>query len=392
SHIKFAKTPADMKATRIAMGEADALIGCDLVVAAGDDALSKLQLDSATAVTDTTVVPTSEFSKNPDWQLDGDEQFERLTRMLGDRAQGIDAQGLASVLMGDAIFANMLLVGAAWQQGGVPLSLEALHRAIELNGVKIDENKRAFDLGRLAVADPDGVQKMLPGTNAPMLIDAHRPTSLDDVIADRTARLTEYSNAAFAKSYTATVSRVRKAVDAAGLDNALADAVARGLYKLMAVKDEWEVARLYTRPEFRKSLAETFEGTPELTFYFGAWPYGGIDPKTGQARKGAVKGKMAMRMFGLLNRLRGLRGTFADPFRNSVEAKLGRHLLDLYEEDIDFALANLSSNKSELLTELLDLPTKIRGYGHVRQESVKTLKPRREALKAEIAGKSAQAA
>ncbi|MGB0855220.1 MAG: indolepyruvate ferredoxin oxidoreductase family protein, partial [Pikeienuella sp.] len=247
SHIKFARTPADMKATRIAMGEADALIGCDLVVAAGDDALSKLQLDSATAVTDTTVVPTSEFSKNPDWQLDGDEQFERLTRMLGDRARGIDAQGLASVLMGDAIFANMLLVGAAWQQGGVPLSLEALHRAIELNGVKIDENKRAFDLGRLAVGDPDEVQKMLPGTNAPELLDAHRPASLDDVIADRTARLTEYGNVAFAGRYSAAVSRVRKAVDAAGLGNALTDAVARGLYKLMAVKDEWEVARLYTR-------------------------------------------------------------------------------------------------------------------------------------------------
>ncbi len=387
SHIKIAVTPEEMRATRIANGEADALIGCDLVVAAGDEALSKLTPGKSVAVTDTTVVPTSEFSKNPDWQLSGAEQVERLTRVLEADARALEAQDLAEKIMGDRVFANMLLMGASWQQGGIPLSLEALHRAIELNGVAVEKNKQAFDLGRLAMADPQAT-RALAGENGPIDLDAHRSKTLDEVIAHRSENLTEYKNAAFARTYTDRLAALR----AKNLPDAAQMAVARGLYKLMAVKDEWEVARLYSKPSFRESLQDTFDGDMELTFYFGAWPYGGTDPKTGKPVKGAVKGKTAMRFFGLMNRFRGLRGTFADPFRNSEEAVLARRLLADYQGDIDFALANWDDAKAAELTELLDLPEQIRGYGHIRERHAKAVESRRAALRAAIAGQNTIAA
>ncbi|MDK3075353.1 indolepyruvate ferredoxin oxidoreductase family protein [Sedimentitalea sp. JM2-8] len=392
SHIKMARTPADMAATRIATGEADALIGCDLVVAAGDETLGKLDIDEAVAVTDTTVVPTSDFAKNPDWQLNGDEQLSRLTRLLGDRARGLDAQRLATRLLGDSVFANMLLVGASWQQGGLPLSHEALMRAIDLNGVKPAENRRAFDLGRLAIADPDAVAAMLRGSEEPVDLGARREKSLDELVDHRSGELIAYDGDRLARRYRDMVAGVRSASQAAGLGEELTVAVARYYYKLLAVKDEWEVARLYSKPGFRNSLAETFEGTPELTFYFGAWPYGGRDEKTGRMVKGAVSGKKALRFFGLMNRLRGLRGTMLDPFRNSEEAILARRLLADYEADIDFALAHLSRDKATELADLLALPEHIRGYGHVRERHAAEVEKRRKALRTKIAASPAVAA
>ncbi|MCT8159420.1 indolepyruvate ferredoxin oxidoreductase family protein [Pseudoruegeria sp. SHC-113] len=379
SHIKIAASPAQMRATRIAMGEADALIGCDLVVAAGDEALSRLNVGAAVAVTDTTVVPTSAFSANPDWQLNGAEQVERLTRLLGTRAQAMDAQALAEAVMGDRVFANMVLMGAAWQQGGIPLSLAAIHRAIELNGVAVAANLKAFDLGRIAQAEPEAAAALM-GKGAPVDLAAHREVPLADLIQRRTVDLTAYQDAAFAARYTAMLDKVQ----AAGLPEAAIRAVAKGYYKLMAVKDEWEVARLYTRPAFRAELDAAFDGEKELTFYFGAWPFGGTDPKTGNPVKGAVKGRTALRAFALLNRLRRLRGTRFDPFRNSEEARLGRDLLALYEDDIAFALSHWSPASAETLSELLDLPEHIRGYGHVRARHAEAAAKRRAELRARV--------
>jgi indolepyruvate ferredoxin oxidoreductase len=387
SHIKLALSPDQMRATRIAAGEADALIGCDLVVAAGDEALSKLTPGKSVAVSDTTVVPTSEFSQNPDWQLDGAEQAERLTRVLGEDARTLNAQDLAEQVMGDRVFANMLLMGAAWQQGGIPLSLDAIHHAIDLNGVAVARNKQAFDLGRLAMADPDAAQR-LGGDTAPIPLAAHRDQSLDDIITRRVAELTDYKDAIYAKRYSYMVDRVKDA----GLSEDAVRAVARGYYKLLAVKDEWEVARLYSKPAFRQSLQDTFDGDMDMTFYFGAWPYGGKDPKTGKMVKGAVSGKTAMRFFGLLNRFRHLRGTLLDPFRNTDDAKLARQLLAEYESDIDFALANASPSKVEHITDLLRLPEHIRGYGHVRERHAAEAEAKRKSLRAAITGQQADAA
>ncbi|TMV09931.1 indolepyruvate ferredoxin oxidoreductase family protein [Ruegeria sediminis] len=387
SHIKIAARPEDMRATRIAAGEADALIGCDLVVAAGDEALSKLTAGKSVAVTDTTVVPTSEFSKNPDWQLNGGEQLERMNRILGADSRGLTAQDLAEKVMGDRVFANMVLMGASWQQGGIPLSLEAIHRAIELNGVAIDRNKRAFDLGRLAFADHKAARR-LTGEGAPVELDAHREQSLDEIVARRVEELKAYRNDAFARSYADRIAEVRET----GLPDNAVVAVARGLYKLMAVKDEWEIARLYSKPEFRKSLNETFEGDMELTFHFGAWPYGGTDPKTGKPVKGPVKGKTALRFFAWMNRLRALRGTILDPFRNSEETRMARELLADYQADIDFAMANASADNAPAIAELLNLPEQIRGYGHVRERHAAAAGQKRAELRAAILAGEANAA
>ena len=371
-----------MRATRIAMGEADALIGCDLVVAAGDEALSTLKSDDAVAVTDTTVVPTAEFSKNPDWQLSGAEQLQRLTRTLGDRARGLDAQRIAEQAMGDRVFANMLLLGASWQQGGIPLSLEAIHRAIELNGVQIKQNVMAFDLGRLAFADPEAVARMIsPAT--PIDLASRRLDKLPNLIEHRAKALTSYQDARFAKRYTDMMARVAK------LDEASRHAVAKGYYKLLAVKDEWEVARLYSDPAFRKGLKETFDGELKLTFHVGAWPFGRVSAATGKPVKGEA-GQWLLGVFGLMARLSFLRGSVVDPFRNNIEAKLARQVMADYEADIDFALANAAPENAAQVAELLDLPKHIRGYGHVRVRHVEATKKMRDALRAAIIAEKKQ--
>lgn len=387
SHIKIALTPAEMRATRIAAGEADSMIGCDLVIAAGDEALSKLTPGRSVAVTDTTAVPTSEFSKNPDWSLSGAEQFERLTRTLGDKAVGLDAQDLAEKIMGDRVYANMLLMGASWQQGGIPLSLEAIHRAIELNGIGVEKNMQAFGLGRMAIADPEAT-KRLGGDTSPIQLDQYREISVEDFVTHHKADLTDYENAALATKYADMVAKVADA----NLGDAATMAVARGYYKLLAVKNEWEVARLYMKPSFRKNLEEAFDGELDLTFYFGAWPYGGVDPNTGKVVKGAVKGKTALRFFKLMNGLRFLRSSVVDPFRNNDEAKVARRLLAEYEADIEFALGQATNANTAQITELLNLPDQIRGYGHVRERHAKEVETKRAALGADVINGQAQAA
>lgn len=380
SHIKIAKTPEAMKATRIAKSEADTLIGCDLVVAVGDEALSKLNIDSAVAVTDVTVVPTAEFSRNPDWILNGDAQLQRLTQTLGTRARGLSAQLLAEKVMGDRIYANLILVGAAWQQQGIPLSLEAIYKAIELNGVKIEKNKRAFDLGRLAYADWSAAERLYNKEDDPL---QQSPQTLDEILSVRVQELTNYKNARYAKRYADVVDRCRTA----GLDNTTLAAVARGYYKLLAVKDEWEVARLYSKPEFMESLQNAFEGDIKLTFHVGAWPFAKKDKRTGIVTKGDA-GQWLLKVFSVMSRLRFLRGSIVDPFRHNAEARVARVVLKEYEEDIDFALAVNYTDRApadrELIFKLLDLPEQIRGYGHVRERHVKKVQLLRNKLRTEI--------
>jgi len=386
SHIKIAASPEAMRATRIATSEAGALIGCDLVVAAGDEALSKLNLDHAVAVTDTTVVPTAEFSKNPDWELNGEEQLERLTRLLGERARGLTAQTLAEKVMGDRVFANMLLVGAAWQQQGIPLSLEAIHRAIELNGVQVEKNKQAFDLGRLAFANWDSAMQLM-GDNVPINLAEKQEQTLEEIIAIRIKELTQYKDAAYAKKYSNLLEKATHA----GLSQKALKAIAKGYFKLLAIKDEWEVARLYSKPEFKAALNDTFKGDMKLTFSVGAWPFSKTDKKTGTIIKGEA-GQWLLSVFGLMSRLRWLRGSFFDPFRNNAEAKLARRALEDYEADIDFALEYYEIADSVLIEQLLNLPDQIRGYGHVRERHFEQIQSVREKLRVEIGRPNVKAA
>jgi indolepyruvate ferredoxin oxidoreductase len=387
SHVKIAESPEQMRATRIAAGEANAIIGSDLVVTAGDEALSKMASSKSLAVVDTTVVPTAAFSMNPDWTLDSEAQVGRLSQVLGEHLHTLDAQTLADRVMGDRVFANMLLMGASWQQGGIPLSLEAIHRAIELNGVAVAKNKQAFDLGRLAYADAPAARR-LAGDEVAVVVKFHSEPSVDDIVAHREKELIDYQDVSLAKRYSDMVQQVRNA----GLNEASVKAVARGYYKLLAVKDEWEVARLYTKPSFRKALADTFDGDMKLTFHFGAWPYGGFNKETGKFTKGEISSSRAMLFFKMMNRFRFLRGTILDPFRYSEERRLDVKLLADYEADIEIALSSNSAELAARITELLDLPEQIRGYGHVRERHAQAVNKRRDELRAAILTREVKAA
>src|SRR5271165_462077 len=316
SHVRMALKPDGLHATRIAAGEADALIGCDLIVAAGDESLSKLS-PSSRAVISADVTPTAEFARNPDWSVDAQALVERLTSVLGDGAFVLDAQRLAKELLGDAIASNMFMLGAAWQKGLVPLRRAAIERAIELNGVAIEANKQAFEWGRRAAHDLAGVEK-LAARNEPE--PAPAPT-LDALIERRIEQLKESRGERDAARYRALIERVTAAEQAAGLGEALTAAVARSYHKLLAVKDEWEVARLFAAPEFGRALGQEFDGPYKLHFHIGAWPFARPDPRTGVMGKGEA-GPWAMTGFRVMARLRFLRGSLLDPFRNSDERKL----------------------------------------------------------------------
>jgi len=369
----------------VATGEADALIGCDLIVSAGDETFSKLRAGSGGVVC-TDMVPTSEFSRNPDWNPDADGLAAKLAGVFGERGLAMEALRLSTALMGDAITANMFMLGAAWQRGLVPLTFDAIDRAIELNGVAIESNRRAFLWGRRAAHDLTAVERIATGSGPAsaqvIRFDPKKPATLAELMAVRIGYLTDYQDAAYANRYAATVERVKQAEAALGRGDALARAVAKYLFKLMAHKDEWEVARLYARPEFRKELDRAFEGDFKLKFHVAGGPFGRRDPVSGKLVKREV-GPWLMTAFRLMAPLRGLRGGALDPFRNSSERRLARELLATYEADLERVLAGLDADNHGVAVKLASLPERVRGYGHVREQHAEAVAKEREALLAQ---------
>ncbi|GIK76295.1 MAG: indolepyruvate ferredoxin oxidoreductase [Chloroflexota bacterium] len=389
SHVKIANRPEDLFATRIASGEANAVIGCDLIVAASADTLSKLNQENGGIVADASLTPTSEFSKNPDWRINSADLVNELKRAAPDRALTLNASNIATKLFGDAIYMNIVLLGASWQTGVIPLSHDALMRAIELNGVNVARNKQAFEIGRLAAHDPAKIETMLrAGARG---ASPERERTLEDIIADRRRVLTDYKDSAYADRYERAVRAIAAAEARLHAGDALARAAAHGYFKLLAHKDEWEVARLYTQPAFREQLTSAFEGDLKLTFHVGAWPFGRFDEKAGTYVKGEV-GPWLMPLFGIMARLRGLRGSWLDPFKNNAEAKLAARLLAEYEADLAFTQSNLSPGALGEFTSLLSLPEKIRGYGHVRQRHADEAAQERARLLAKLREPQVEAA
>ncbi len=363
AHVRMARAPGALHATRIASGEADALIGCDLIVAAGDECVSKLN-PRTRAVISADLTPTADFARNPNWSVDAEGLIERLKSALDDKALVLDGQRLAAALLGDAIASNMFMLGAAWQKSLIPLRREAIDRAIELNGVAIEANKQAFEWGRRAAHDLVSVEALVAGDEP----QADEAPPLDALIERRAAHLTDYGNASYAARYRALVERVRAAERTAGLGEALTKAVARSYHKMLAVKDEWEVARLFAAPEFRRALAQEFEGPYRLHFHLGAWPFARPDPRTGMMGKGEA-GPWAMTTFHVMARLKFLRGTWFDPFRNSDERKLERRLVGEFETDVEELLVRLAPANHALAVRIAGLYETIRGYGRVKEAS-----------------------
>ena len=380
AHVRIAREGNALHATRIAAGEADALIGCDLIVAAGDEAVSKLKRGKTSAVISADLTPTADFARNPNWSVDKNDLIERLKNALGDKALVLDAQRLSASLLGDPIASNMFMLGAAWQKGLVPIRREAIERAIELNGVAIEANKQAFDWGRRAAHDPVSVETLV-GFDEP----ADEPPPLDALIARRVAHLTDHSNAAYAARYSALVERVRAAESRAGLGEALTAATARAYHKLLAVKDEWEVARLFAAPEFAQALAREFEGDYRLHFHIGAWPFARPDPASGRMKKGEA-GPWAMTAFRVMARLKFLRGTWLDPFRLSDERKLERRLLAEFEADVADLVQRLTPASHAAAVRVVGAYETIRGYGHVKEANAAEAAKTRAGALAELTG------
>jgi len=374
SHIRIAPRPEDLYAVRIAAGEADLILGCDLVVAASREVLAKMQAGTTRVVVNDDTTITGDFTHNPDLRIRGGELVDIIRQMVGaDAADSVEAKRLATALLGDSIATNLFMLGFAWQKGLVPVSEEALLQAVELNGVAVDANTRAFHWGRRAAVDPDAVRRIaLPDDTAN---DAHHLSqSFDEVVARRVKDLTDYQNAAYAKRYEDLVRQVAaaEAEKAPGL-RGLADAVARYYYKLLAIKDEYEVARLYTDGEFLRQLDERFEGDYRLEFNLAPPLLAKRDPQTGHLKKQTF-GPWMVKAFGLLARFKGLRGTALDVFGRSEERQRERALIGEYETVVAELLAGLDHDNHALAVQIAEVPEHIRGYGHVKEDHIAAAK------------------
>ncbi|HEX2651913.1 MAG TPA: indolepyruvate ferredoxin oxidoreductase family protein [Burkholderiales bacterium] len=388
SHVKIAEKPEGLYASRLDTGEANLVIGCDLVVSAGADSLARMAPERTHAAINASVTPTADFVRNPNWQLPGSDLKHDITEACGGKnVDFVAASELATGLMGDAIATNMFMLGYCWQRGWVPLSRESLERAIELNGVAVDFNRRSFLWGRRAAVDLDRVRRIaMPAEVIPLAQRLSR--SLEDIVERRVKLLSAYQNDAYAARYRALVDKVQKKEREVAGTSTLAEAVARYYAKLLAYKDEYEVARLYTDGEFLKEVESVFEGDYKLVFHLAPPLLAKPDARTGEPKKMRF-GPWMMAGFKLLARLKGLRGTALDVFGYTEERRTERALISEYEQTVERLLDSLSRDNHALAVEIASLPDEIRGYGHIKAKSIAAARAKREALLGKLGGASA---
>ena len=373
SHVRIADHQRQLHSTRIATGEANLVLACDIVVAVSDDALSKTAYGITQAIVNTGQAITGEFVRNPDRAFPAGAMEQSIIDAVGpDATTLIDASRLAARLMGHAIATNIFMLGYAFQRGLIPLSSEALLRAIELNGATIEENRRAFSWGRRTALDPTGVEALLAAGESS--VPAHRlSASIDEVVERRRVTLTAYQDAAYAGRYVALVEQTRQHEAALGNGSSLlTEAVARNYFKLLAYKDEYEVARLFSDPQFQRTLAASFEGDYRLNFHI-TLPWSALtEPraKPGDEPKKIRFGPWLMPAMKLLAHLKFLRGTPLNPFGWIAERRQESELIADYERMLAHILDQLDSGRMETAVALASIPEIIRGYGPVKQRSI----------------------
>ena len=378
SHVRIAPSAQDLGAQKLGVGEADLSLAFDAVAGLSKEAFVTLANGVSRVVVNTRVTPTPAFQRNPDLQIDQVRLVQQLRDAVGDdRLHGIDATGLGLALLGDSIAANLFMLGFASQSGLLPVSPQAIRRAVEINGVAVPFNLRAFDLGRLQVVDPARVERALPG-NRPEL--QFRPlTKLEDIVAHRIKLLTLYQNDAYAQRYRRLVEEVATAEQRAMPGNTeMAVAVARTFAKLMAYKDEYEVARLHADPAFAAQLKAAFEPGMKLRYNLAPPLIAGRDPQTGHLLKREF-GAWVGSLFRVLAPLKVLRGTMFDPFGYTAERRMERGLISQYEAQMRMLAGSLDAANHAAAVELANLPAQIRGYGHIKEasvEKVRAIEPR----------------
>lgn len=359
SFVRLAASPGEIHQVRIDNGAADALIGCDVVVSSSPKASASYRAGMK-AVVNLAKMPTGDVVQRRDADLAVDQRLAAIRRVAA-RLAAVDANHLAETIMGDAVFANVIMLGFAWQQGLVPVGHRALMQAIALNAVAIEDNKRAFLLGRLAAAMPERLQSSLSASSLP-------ERSLDEIVERRAAFLTEYQNEAYAARYRALVQRVASAEQPLG-STSVSEAVARSLFKLMAYKDEYEVARLHTDAGFTSQLRRDFGEDFRIVHHLAPPMLNSSVDARGRPRKRQFGSWIRVPLRALAG-MKGVRGTMFDPFGYTAERRMERELIDWYRAIIDRCLGSLSPANKEETARILALPMQIRGYGPVKHEAV----------------------
>jgi indolepyruvate ferredoxin oxidoreductase len=370
THLRFAAAKTDLFATRLWEQSANLLIGCDLVVTTNQQTLDLVRPD-ARIVVNSDVAPTAQFQANQALDLSGDKLLNILALRVGrERLNCVPATSSAVKLLGDSIATNVFMLGYALQKGLLPLTLASVEQAIRLNAVAVEDNLDALNWGRLAAHDPAKPTEMLREVSGDPTAEEPVSTNVDELIARRVRHLTAYQDAAYAKTFTDFVERVR-ATEATRVpgSTALTQAVAFYLSKLMSYKDEYEVARLYTNGDFIRRLKQQFDGDYTLQFHLSPPLLNPKDKQTGKPRKLAF-GSWMFTGFRVLARLKGLRGTWLDVFGRTAERKMERQLIVDYRKTTEGLLPVLNAQNLDLVVKVASLPDIIRGYGHVKDESV----------------------
>jgi indolepyruvate ferredoxin oxidoreductase len=364
SYIRIADEPAAINQVRISKGRADALIGCDLVVSSSPKASQTYSPGITRAMVNTAEMSTGDFARHRDADLRAADRIAAIGNVVGENnLHTLDASDIAVKVMGDSIYANVLLLGAAWQQGLVPLTLDALMRAIELNGVEVEKNQQAFTWGRIAADHPEHIEDLFPH-DAPAADDA-----LDAIVERRSEFLVAYQDEAYAERYRGLVEQARVAELGVGGDGQLAEAVARSYFKLLSYKDEYEVARLHTQTGFLDSVKRNFGSKAKVRFH--------LAPPV-LNRKHDARGRPLKKQFGawmvpvmrLLASMKRLRGTAFDPFGVTAERRAERALIREFEHRIEQLLAALTSDNIDAITQIVELYMDIRGYGPVKDQAI----------------------
>jgi indolepyruvate ferredoxin oxidoreductase len=374
SHIRFGNKPEDIHAIRVAACSADLVLGGDMVVAAGKKVLAAVKPGATAMVINLAEVLPGDFARNPDFSLPAERIRRAISSIAGaSHSHFVDASRLSTALLGQSVGANMFMLGYAYQIGALPLSAAAIERAIALNGQAVDMNQAAFRWGRRAAVDPAAVEALAK----PAAPDPARAlsTSLDDIIARRVEFLTAYQDKAYAARYRRRVEAARAAESARTPGKSgFAEAVARHLFKLMAYKDEYEVARLHADPAFLRQVRDEVDGDNlRLVFHLAPPLFARRDKTTGEPRKMSF-GSWVLPVFGMLAGLKFLRGTALDPFGHTAERKAERHLIRDYETLLDELTAKLAPANHHLAAGLASIPEKIRGFGHVKQRHIAAAK------------------
>ncbi|WP_066271671.1 indolepyruvate ferredoxin oxidoreductase family protein [Hydrogenophaga palleronii] len=379
SHVLIGAHQDDIRTTRVSAASADLILGCDPIVSANKETWQRLRAGRTHVALNVNATPTAAFVKNPDWQNPAQACVDALVQSLGPDAVGsFDAETAATRLMGDSLYTNPMMLGYAWQKGWLPLELASLMRAIELNAVQVDKNKAAFEWGRRAAHDPDAVRVLWQKTGSgEQVIQFKQRETLDHLVSRRVEFLTGYQSAAYASQYRSFVDRVRAAEAALG-KTTLSETVARYLFKLMAYKDEYEVARLHSDPAFHARLANQFEGDYKLKVHL-APPLTAKKNERGELIKQPF-GPYMFTAFKWLARFKRLRGTPLDLFGRTEERRTERALIAEYRADIETLLGGLNAGNHALALEIAALPEQIKGYGHIKERHLAAARSRREAL------------